>query len=405
VLLPEMTDFKPPAGEEESEPVPPLARAADWADVTLDLGGGPRPYRRELNTMPQWAGSCWYYLRYLDPTNDQVFVDPDIDRYWMEPAGGVGLYVGGVEHGVLHLLYARFWHKVLYDLGHVTTREPFQRLVNQGYILADAFTDERGMYVAAAEVAHEADGYTFRGRPVTRRAGKMGKSLKNSVSPDDIYDSYGADTLRLYEMATGPLDADRPWQTGDIIGVHRFLQRLWRSIVDEATGQVRVSEDALDEETARRLHRTITVVRADLEALHYNTAIARLIELTSHAARLAGSGPLPRALAEPLVLMTAPLAPHIAEELWSRLGHPDTLTYVPFPVADPALATEATVELPVQVNGKVRFTVAVPAGASEDAVRELVTGHEEFGRQTAGMTVRRLIVVPGRIVNVVAQPA
>jgi leucyl-tRNA synthetase len=405
VLLPEMTDFKPPAGEEESEPVPPLARAADWAEVTLDLGDGPRPYRRELNTMPQWAGSCWYYLRYLDPTNDQVFVDPEIDRYWMEAAGGVGLYVGGVEHGVLHLLYARFWHKVLYDLGHVATREPFQRLVNQGYILADVFTDERGMYVAAAEVEHEADGYTFRGRPVTRRAGKMGKSLKNSVSPDDIYDNYGADTLRLYEMATGPLDADRPWQTSDIIGVHRFLQRLWRSVVDEDTGAVRVSEDPLDEETARRLHRTITVVRADLEALHYNTAIARLIELTSHAARLAGAGPLPRALAEPLVLMTAPLAPHIAEELWSRLGHPDSLTYVPYPVADPALATEATVELPVQVNGKVRFTVTVPAGASEDAVRELVTGHEEFGRQTEGMTVRRLIVVPSRIVNVVGPPA
>jgi leucyl-tRNA synthetase len=411
VLLPEMTDFKPvrpeagkdsTAGEEDSEPVPPLARAADWADVTLDLGDGPRQYRRELNTMPQWAGSCWYYLRYLDPTNDREFVDPEIDRYWMAAAGGVGLYVGGVEHGVLHLLYARFWHKVLYDLGHVATREPFQRLVNQGYILADAFTDERGMYVAAAEVEHEADGYSFRGRPVTRRSGKMGKSLKNSVSPDDIYDSYGADTLRLYEMATGPLDADRPWQTSDIIGVHRFLQRLWRSIIDEATGQVRVSEESLDAESARRLHRTITVVREDLENLHYNTAIARLIELTSHAARLAG---IPRALAEPLVLMTAPLAPHIAEELWSRLGHPGSLAYEPFPVADPALVAEATVELPVQVNGKVRFTVQVPAGADEDVVREVVTGNEEFGRQTAGMTVQRLIVVPGRIVNVVARPA
>jgi leucyl-tRNA synthetase len=417
VLLPEMTDFKPvrpeagkdsTAGEEDSEPVPPLARAADWADVTLDLGDGPRQYRRELNTMPQWAGSCWYYLRYLDPTNDRKFVDPEIDRYWMAAAGGndgdggVGLYVGGVEHGVLHLLYARFWHKVLYDLGQVATREPFQRLVNQGYILADAFTDERGMYVAAAEVEHEADGYRFRGRPVTRRSGKMGKSLKNSVSPDDIYDSYGADTLRLYEMATGPLDADRPWQTSDIIGVHRFLQRLWRSIIDEASGQVRVSDESLDEESARRLHRAITVVRDDLENLHYNTAIARLIELTSHAARLAG---LPRALAEPLVLMTAPLAPHIAEELWSRLGHPESLAYEPFPVADPALVAEATVELPVQVNGKVRFTVQVPAGADEDVVREVVTGDEEFGRQTAGMTVQRLIVVPGRIVNVVARPA
>jgi leucyl-tRNA synthetase len=413
VLLPEMSEFKPEPGTEDSDPVPPLARAAGWGDVVLDLGDGPREYRRELNTMPQWAGSCWYYLRYLDPTNDREFVNPIIDRYWMVPDqangvtgdGGVGLYVGGVEHGVLHLLYARFWHKVLYDLGHVATREPVARLVNQGYILADSFTDERGMYVAAAEVEHEADGYTFRGHPVTRRSGKMGKSLKNSVSPDDIYDTYGADTLRLYEMATGPLDADRPWHTGDIIGVHRFLQRLWRAIIDEASGEVRISDDPLDGETARRLHQTITVVRADLEALHYNTAIARLMELTSHAARLtsgtAGAAPLPRALAEPLVLMTAPLAPHIAEELWSRLGHPDSLAYAPFPEADPALVAQDTVELPVQVNGKVRFTLEVPAGAGEDDVRALATGSEEFGRWVDGQTVRRVVVVPGRIVNVV----
>ncbi|HEY0717029.1 MAG TPA: class I tRNA ligase family protein, partial [Streptosporangiaceae bacterium] len=404
VRLPDMNDFRPAPGEQDSEPVPPLARATEWAEVTLDLGDGPRPYRRELNTMPQWAGSCWYYLRYLDPANDQVFIDPEIDRYWMTPAqprfdgdGGVGLYVGGVEHGVLHLLYARFWHKVLYDLGQVATREPFQRLVNQGYILADSFTDERGMYVAAAEVEHEADGYTFQGRPVTQRSGKMGKSLKNSVSPDDIYDAYGADTLRLYEMATGPLDTSRPWQTGDIIGVHRLLQRLWRTIIDEATGEARVSgssrDGELDPETARRLHRTIAVVRADLEALHYNTAIARLTELVSHAARLAAEGggsgggsgaALPRALAEPLVLMMAPLAPHIAEELWSRLGHAGTLAYEPFPVADPALAVEDTVELPVQINGKVRFTVGVPAEAGEDAVRELVTGNEASGGPWTG---------------------
>ena len=241
---------------------------------------------------------------------------------------------------------------------------------------------------------------------MTRRSGKMGKSLKNSVSPDDIYDSYGADTLRLYEMSIGPLDADRPWHTGAIIGVHRFLQRVWRAIIDEASGEVRVSDDPLDGETARQLHQTITGVRADLEALRFNTAIARLIELTSHAARLAGAGgPLPRALAEPLVLMIAPLAPHIAEELWSRLGHPDSLAYAPFPEADPALVAEATVELPVQVNGKVRFTVEVPAGAGEEDVRALVTGAEEFGRWVDGQTVRRIVVVPGRIVNVVTGPA
>jgi leucyl-tRNA synthetase len=207
-------------------------------------------------------------------------------------------------------------------------------------------------------------------------------------------------------MATGPLEADRPWHTSDIVGVHRFLQRLWRSIVDEITGETLVSDEALDDGTTRRLHRTITVVRADLQALHYNTAIARLMELTSHAARLAGeAGALPRALAEPLVLMTAPLAPHVAEELWSRLGHPHTLAYAPFPVADPALAAEDTVELPVQVNGRVRFTVEVPAGAGEDAIRAAVTGSEEYGRHVDALAVRRIIVVPGRIVNVVTGAA
>ena len=414
VRLPEMTDFRPePQADESSPPVPPLARARDWADVQLDLGDGPKHYRRELNTMPQWAGSCWYYLRYLDPDNSGAFIDPEIDRYWMVPGdaafdgdGGVGLYVGGVEHGVLHLLYARFWHKILYDLGYVSTREPFRRLVNQGYILADAFTDERGMYVQAAEVEHEADGYTFNGRPVNRRAGKMGKSLKNSISPDAIYRQYGADTLRLYEMATGPLEADRPWRTGDIIGVHRFLQRLWRSIIDETTGAVRVSEVPLDEESLRWLHQTIAVVREDLESLRYNTAIARLIELTTHAAQVtAARGALPRALAEPLVLMVAPLAPHIAEELWELMGHPESLAYAPFPVADPALAVEPSVRLPVQVNGKVRFTIEVPAGAGEEDIRQAVTGHADFGRATGGAAVQRIIVVPGRIANVVTGPA
>ena len=219
VLLPQMTDFRPEhdAGE-ATEPVPPLARATDWANVELDLGDGPRIYRRELNTMPQWAGSCWYYLRYLDPADDQAFVDPAVERYWMtspdDGPGGVDLYVGGVEHAVLHLLYARFWQKVLYDLGLVSTPEPFARLVNQGMIQAEAFVDERGSYVPAADVVIAADGSaSYHGRPVRRRAGKMGKSLKNGISPDQIYQQYGADTLRLYEMAMGPLEVDKPWRT------------------------------------------------------------------------------------------------------------------------------------------------------------------------------------------------
>jgi leucyl-tRNA synthetase len=412
VELPEMTDFRPePQQDENSDPVPPLARATDWVEVELDLGDGPRRYRRELNTMPQWAGSCWYYLRYLDPTNDELPVDPGIERYWMvapgtPPAdGGVDLYVGGVEHAVLHLLYSRFWHKVLYDLGYVSTKEPFKRLFNQGYILADAYLDERGMYVPAAEVHREADGgFAYHGAPVSPRAGKMGKSLKNAVTPDDIYAAYGADTLRLYEMAMGPLDADRPWQTDDMVGVYRFLQRLWRNIVDEQTGDLLIADKPLDDETERRLHRTIKVVRRDFGELRFNTAIARLIELNNYASRLAArDGIIARALAEPLVLMVAPLAPHIAETLWARMGHAQSLAYEPFPEFDESLAAETSVTMPVQVNGKRRFQIEVAADAGEDEIRERLTGHPDFARHTDGLTVQRIVIVPGRIANIVAR--
>lgn len=406
VTLPAMADFRPRPVDEAGEPVPPLARAEAWTEVELDLGDGPKPYRRELNTMPQWAGSCWYYLRYLDPRNGTELVDPAVERYWMVPEGasegegGVDLYVGGVEHAVLHLLYARFWHKVLYDLGHVSTKEPFKRLYNQGYILADAFLDARGMYVPAAEVSHEHGVYVHRGQPVKPRAGKMGKSLKNAVSPDEMYASYGADTLRLYEMAMGPLDADRPWRMDDIVGVHRFLQRLWRNLVDERTGAARVDEAALREETARRLHQTIAVVRRDLGNLRFNTAVARLIELNNHVSRI-DDGRVPRSLAEPLVLLVAPLAPHIAEELWSRLGHNESLTYAAFPQADESLAAAASVVLPVQVDGKTRFRIEVPAGIDADAVTSRLARHEDYLRYTEGRSVERVIVVPNRIVNVV----
>src|SRR6201995_4006024 len=394
VTLPEMTDFRPVPQDDASDPVPALARAPGWAQVTLDLGDGPRRYRRELNVMPQWAGSCWYYLRYLDPGNDMALVGKDVERYWMSPSG-VDLYVGGVEHAVLHLLYARFWHKVLYDYGVAGTPEPFGRLFNQGYILADAFTDARGLYVPAADVTRAGDGWQYRGQPVTRRAGKMGKSLKNGVSPDDITDAYGADTLRMYEMAMGPLDGDRPWRPADITGMHRFLQRLWRLIVDESTGETLVVSGAsLDDATARLLHRTIAVVREDFAALRFHTAIARIIELTAHASRLPQ---MPRALAEPLVLMVAPLAPHLAEELWQRLGHPGSLAYEPFPRAGPALAADAPVTLPVQVNGKVRFTIEVPAAATRDDIAGLLARHPAY----PGGEVARLVIVPGKIVSIV----
>jgi leucyl-tRNA synthetase len=416
VTLPEMKDFRPVPQDDASDPVPALSRAPGWTEITLDLGDGPRRYRRELSVMPQWAGSSWYYLRYLDPFNDAALVGQEAEHYWMPPAG-VDLYVGGVEHAVLHLLYARFWHKVLYDHGVTETAEPFGRLFNQGYILADAFTDSRGQYVPAADVTRRADGWEYRGQPVTRRAGKMGKSLKNGVSPDDIYDSYGADTLRLYEMAMGPLDGDRPWHTDDIIGMHRFLQRLWRLIVDEATGETLVSPhpsaaghsldaaaaghslDAataqpLDAATARLLHQTIAAVRNDFAALRFNTAIARIIELTAHASRLTR---VCRDLAEPLVLMVAPLAPHVAEELWQRLGHSASLAYEPFPQADPSLAAEESVTLPVQVNGKLRFTIEVPAGAGQADIAEVLARHPDYPRHD----IARLIIVPGKIVNVV----
>jgi leucyl-tRNA synthetase len=411
VTLPEMTGLNvTPAADPGSEPVPPLARAPGWADVELDLGDGPRVYRRELNTMPQWAGSCWYYLRYLDPDNDAAIVDPRNERYWMVPPdaapgdGGVDLYVGGVEHAVLHLLYARFWHKVLFDLGYVSTREPFRRLVNQGYITADAFTDARGMYVPADEVIRQDDGFSYRGEPVARRSGKMGKSLKNSVSPDDMYARYGADTLRLYEMAMGPMGTDRPWQTDDIAGVHRFLQRLWRSMVDEYTGGLVVDDGPLPDGTAKLLHRTIRATREYYTGLRFNLAIARLQELTSHAGRItAERGRLPRALAEPLVLIVAPLAPHIAEELWARLGHPGSLAYEAFPEADPALAAEPTVVLPVQINGKTRLRIEVPADADRDRITSILSNNPDLVRYLDGATIDRLVVVPGRIANVVTR--
>jgi leucyl-tRNA synthetase len=363
--------------------------------------------------MPQWAGSCWYYLRYLDPDNDQRFVDPAVERYWMAPAagsgseavgpGGVDLYVGGVEHAVLHLLYARFWHKVLYDLGLVSTPEPFARLVNQGMIQADAFIDDRGIYVPAAEVVQEPDGSaTYRGRPVSRRTGKMGKSLKNGISPDQLYGQYGADTLRLYEMAMGPVEADKPWRTDDVVGVHRFLQRLWRSIVDEQTGTLTVSDADLDDPTLRLLHQAVAAVRHDFGMLRFNTAIARLTELTAAAARIsAADGALPRALAEPLVLMVAPLAPHIAEELWTRLGHEESLAYAGFPQADPELAKPPMVTIPVQVNGRMKFRIEVPPGLDSAEIERIVTGHADYQRHIAGGTVERLVVVPDRIVNVI----
>jgi leucyl-tRNA synthetase len=417
VELPEVDDYSPITFEPEdadSEPSPPLSRATDWVEVVLDLGDGPKMYRRETNTMPNWAGSCWYQLRYLDPTNSEVFVAPENEEYWVGPRpaehgvddpGGTDLYVGGVEHAVLHLLYSRFWHKVLFDLGHVSSKEPYRKLFNQGYIQAFAYTDARGVYVAAEQVKVRDGKFFFEGDEVTQEYGKMGKSLKNVVTPDEMFENYGADTFRFYEMAMGPLDVSRPWATKDVVGAHRFLQRLWRLLVDEHTGELRVS--ALDGATAteadrKQLHKAIAGVREDYTELRFNTAGAKLIELNNYLTKTYGSAQeTPRELAEALVLMLAPMAPHIAEELWKRLGHADSLVHGPFPVVDEKYLIEDTVEYPIQVNGKVRSRVTVAADASKDDVQAAALAEEKIAALLDGGEPRKVIVVPGKLVNVV----
>ena len=414
VELPDIEDYSPvlfDPDDPDSEPSPPLNKAGDWVHVDLDLGDGLRSYTRDTNVMPQWAGSSWYELRYADPHNSEQFCAKENEAYWMGPRpeehgsddpGGVDLYVGGVEHAVLHLLYSRFWHKVLHDLGHVSSREPYRRLVNQGYIQAHAYTDSRGAYVPAAEVVERDGRFVLPGEggdiEVFQEFGKIGKSLKNSISPDEICDGYGADTLRVYEMSMGPLEASRPWATKDVVGAHRFLQRLWRLVIDENTGQTRVSEDDLTEETLRVMHRTIAGVGEDYAGLRNNTAAAKLIEYTNH---LTKSGVTARAALEPLVLMTAPLAPHLAEELWNKLGHSESLAHGPFPQADPRYLVADTVEYPVQVNGKVRGHVTVEADADRAAVESAALADEKVLGFLAGATPKKVIVVPGKLVNLV----
>jgi len=409
LLLPPMDDFSPKTSEDEdSEPEPPLGRITEWTTVDLDLGDGdgPQTYRREVNTMPNWAGSCWYELRYLDPTNADDFVAAENERYWMGPqfdgdCGGVDLYVGGVEHAVLHLLYARFWHKVLFDLGKVSSIEPFRRLFNQGMIQAHVYRDARGFPVPADDVVADGDRYLYEGAEVSRELGKMGKSLKNAVAPDDMCERYGADTLRLYEMFGGPLDQSRPWDTTAVVGMYRLLQRVWRVFVDEETGAMQVGSGDPAPETQRALHRTIAAVREGMETLRFNTSIARITELTNHLTAAYPDGGTPRAVAEPLALLLAPLAPHLAEELWSRLGHPGSLAHEAFPVADPAWMVDDSVELPVQVNGKVRSRITVATDASKDATEAAARADEKVAALLAEATIRKVIVVPGKMVNFV----
>jgi len=315
--------------------------------------------------------------------------------------GGLDLYIGGVEHAVLHLLYSRFWHKVLFDLGYVTSREPYRKLFNQGMIQAYAYTDSRGIYVPAEEVTEENGTFFYNGEQVNQEYGKMGKSLKNSVTPDDICRDYGADTLRVYEMFMGPLDQSRPWATKDVVGSQRFLQRIWRLVVDEESGAVRVADTELDEETKRLLHKTIAGVREDYDALRNNTAVAKLTVLTNHLTKNFEKTGAPREAVESLIIMLAPLAPHVAEELWHRLGHDTLVVRTSFPVADEAWLVEDTIEIPVQVKGKVRSRITVAADADEATLRSTALADEKIVALLDGAEPRKVIVVPGRMVNIV----
>jgi leucyl-tRNA synthetase len=395
LLLPEIEDYRPPSmDDEDADPMPMLGKAPDdWRFVEMD---GVR-WERELNTMPQWAGSCWYYLRFIDPANRDRLVDPEFEQYWMGDRG-IDLYVGGVEHAVLHLLYARFWHKVLYDLGHVTTPEPFGRLFNQGYILADAYTDERGMYVPAEKVEESEGTFLFEGKPVERSSGKMGKSKKNSVNPDDFFLDHGVDTLRLYEMFMGPLSDSKPWTTRDVVGIVRFLQRMWRNYLDPDTGELLVTDDEADVELRRLLHSTIKTITADMAELRFNTSVARLFELNN---ALVGLDRIPREVADGFVRLLAPIAPHVCEELWERMGNEGSVAYADWPSYDDELAAEETVTMIVQVNGKIRDRIEVAADVSEDDARALAMASERVAEYLDGGEPRRVIVRPPNLVNVV----
>jgi leucyl-tRNA synthetase len=412
VLLPELADFKP-----SGRPEPPLGKATEWVRYS-------EKYRRETNTMPQWAGSCWYYLRYLDPKNAERPWDPEKERYWMP----VDLYVGGAEHAVLHLLYSRFWHKVLFDRGHVSTPEPFQKLVNQGMILGEteytAYQDASGRWVAPADsdrekvrpikqtedqVVKKGEGFVLASDPsvkVDARAHKMSKARGNVINPDTVVAEYGADSLRLFEMFMGPLEAVKPWSMKGVEGVYRFLGRAWRMVVDADAEEVRLDPRVRDvpptKDQAKVVARTVATVTDDLERMSFNTAISRLMEFTN---AFTADEVRPKSAMETIAVLLSPMAPHVAEELWQVLGHDRTLAYEPWPTYDPALLRDETVEIPVQVDGKLRGRVVVPAGADRAAIESAARADERIAALLEGKTVAKVIVVPGKLVNFVLKPA
>jgi leucyl-tRNA synthetase len=356
--LPDMQDYTPPATGE-----PPLSKAKDWLKTTCPQCGGIA--LRETNTMPQWAGSCWYYLRYIDPNNNNRCCDGAKEKYWMP----VDLYIGGAEHAVLHLLYSRFWHKFLFDIGYVSTKEPFKKLVNQGMILGE-------------------DGQ------------KMSKSRGNVVNPDKVIADYGADSMRLYEMFMGPLEAVKPWSMQGVEGVHRFLQRVWRLVINEDTGNLNVAiqDVKADEATMRLLHQTIQKVGGDVETFGFNTAISSMMILVNH---LIKQPVLPKLVIEQLVLILSPFAPHIAEELWQKLGHNKTLAYEPWPKFDPELVKEAEIELAIQVNGKIKDKIVVPAQTDDEQIKQKALASEKVIAALGGKQPKKVIVIKSRLVNIV----
>ena len=386
LTLPEMEDFKPTGTGE-----PPLSKAKAWLEYTDPKTG--KKGIRETNTMPQWAGSCWYYLRYIDPHNDKAMIDPAKEKYWLP----VDLYVGGAEHAVLHLLYARFWHKVLFDLGYVSTKEPFHRLVNQGMILGTSYKDTRGALVPMDDVDLRADGAFHKktGEKLTEFPAKMSKSLKNVVNPDDVVREYGADSMRLYEMFMGPLVAVKPWNTKGVDGVFRFLKRVYRMVTTQP-----LTDDPLTVEQKRVLHATIKKVTDDLDAMSFNTAISQMMIFLNTF--LGTDKPLPRTAAENFVLLLAPFAPHICEELWEFLGHNETLAYAPWPSYDESSLKIEETEILIQVLGRPKARMMMPADADSKKMEALALENDQVKAAIAGKTVRKVICVPGRLVNIVA---
>ena len=385
--LPEVTKYEP-SGTGES----PLVNIDSWVNTTCPVCG--RPAKRETNTMPQWAGSCWYYLRYIDPKNSSAFVDPEKEKYWMP----VDLYIGGAEHAVLHLLYSRFWHHVLYDLGLVSTKEPFHKLVNQGMITSFAYKKKNGIIIPADTVEEASPGKFVEketGEAVEQVVTKMSKSLKNVINPDNVIRDYGADTMRVYEMFMGPLTMSKPWSTQGTIGVYRFLDRIWRIATEK-----KIEKTAVPAELEKLLHKTIKKVTQDTESLNFNTAISQMMVLVNEMNKLET---VPETVLEKLTLLLSPYAPHLAEELWQMLGHEPSVANEKWPEYDEALCAEDTIEMVVQVNGKLRARIPMPADADKEEMLAEAKKDAKIIPYIEGKTVIKEIVVPGKLVNLVVK--